>query len=196
MTIQSIVRASKILSLFSLENPKWGTNEIARALGIPKTTISSLVRTLAEVGLLQKDPETRKYHLGIRTFEFGAMYTATSEIHLKSIKKVHELEAKTGLIVRIGVWDLDSVIVIIERTPNFNSIVSPRQLGPRIKAYCTSLGRVFLAFQDSTLVEDYLDHNELLPLELGDYSRVSHGFCHQSGSGFTQAFDMLEVVFT
>jgi DNA-binding IclR family transcriptional regulator len=164
MTIQSIVRASEILSLFSLENPRWGTNEIARTLGIPKTTISGLLRTLADVGLIQKNPETRKYHLGIRAFEFGAMYTATSEIHLKSIKKVHELEAKTGLIVRMGVWDLDSVIIILERTPNFNSIISPRQLGPRIKAYCTSLGRVFLAFQDTGLVEHYLDHTELLPL--------------------------------
>ena len=101
MTIQSIVRASDILSLFSIENPVWGTNEIARALEIPKTTISSLVRTLAEIGLLQKDPQTRKYQLGIRAFEIGANFSATSEIHQKSIRKVHELEDKTGLITSL-----------------------------------------------------------------------------------------------
>lgn len=164
MAIQSIVRASDILSLFSIKNPVWGTNEIARALEIKKTTISSLVRTLDEVGLLRKNPETRKYHLGIRAFEVGANYIATSEIHQKSIRKVHELEHKTGLIIRIGVWDLDSVIVIIERTPNFSAIQPPRKIGPRIMAYCTSMGRVFLAFQDKNFVETYLDHTELLPL--------------------------------
>lgn len=164
MTIQSLVRASDILSLFSIENPKWGTNDLARTLGINKTTISGLVGTLAEVGLLQKDPETRKYHLGIRAFEVGAVFTATSEIYQKSIRKVHELEDKTGLIIRMGVWDLDSVLIILERLPNFNSIIPPRQLGPRIKGYCTSLGRVFLAFQDTHFVERYLDRTELLPL--------------------------------
>jgi DNA-binding IclR family transcriptional regulator len=164
MPIQSIVRASDILSLFSIENPVWGTNEIARALEISKTTISSLVRTLAEIGLLQKDPQTRKYHLGIRAFEIGANFSATSEIHQKSIRKVHDLEDKTGLIIRMGIWDLDSVIIILERTPNFRFIRPPRKIGPRIMAYCTSMGRVFLAFQDKNFVETYLDQTELLPL--------------------------------
>ena len=164
MAIQSIVRASDILFLFSIEKPMWGTNDIARALGLPKTTISSLVRTLAEVGLLAKDAETQKYRLGTRTFEIGANYSATSELHQKSIRKVHELEDKTGMIVRVGIWDKDSVILIIERTPNFLHIIPPRKLGPRLKSYCTSIGRIFLAYKDKEFVEKYLDRTDLVPL--------------------------------
>jgi DNA-binding IclR family transcriptional regulator len=164
MTIQSLVRASDILFLFSLDNPIWGTNDIARAVGLPKTTISSLVRTLAEVGLLNKDSGTQKYRLGIRAFEVGANFLSTSDLYQKSIRKLHELEEKTNMIVRLGIWDRDSVVVIVERSPNFCHIMPPRQLGPRVKSYCTSMGRVFLAFKDREYTEKHLDRTDLIPL--------------------------------
>jgi DNA-binding IclR family transcriptional regulator len=164
MAVQSVDRALDILTLFSLERPFLGLTEISRSLHIAKPTAYGLITTLKERGFLRQNPETRKYHLGIRAFEVGAMFAGTSEIHQKALRKAHELEAKTGLIIRMGAWDRDSVIVILERSPNFFSITPPRQIGPRIKAYCTALGRVFLAFQDEKVVESYLDHTELLPL--------------------------------
>lgn len=164
MAIQSVDRALDILTLFTMERPLLGLTEISRYLHIAKPTAYGLITTLKDRGFLQQDPETRKYHLGIRAFEVGVMFGFTSEINQKALRKAHELEAKTGLIIRMGVWDRDSVIVILERSPNFLSIEPPRQIGPRIKGYCTSMGRVFLAFQDTNLVETYLDHTELLPL--------------------------------
>jgi DNA-binding IclR family transcriptional regulator len=147
-----------------MESPLLGLTEISRHLHIAKPTAHGLIKTLKDRGFLQQDTVSRKYQLGIRAFEVGAMFGFTSEIHQKAVRKAHELEAKTGLIIRMGVWDRDSVIVILERTPNFLSIKPPRLIGPRIKAYCTSMGRVFLAFQDRNLVETYLDQTELIPL--------------------------------
>ena len=164
MAIQSVDRALDILTLFSLERPFLGLTEISRHLHIAKPTAHGLITTLKDRGFLQQDPENRKYHLGIRAFEVGAMFAGTSEIHQKALRKAHELEAKTGLIIRMGVWERDSVIIILERSPNFFTITPPRQIGPRIKGYCTALGRVFLAFQDEKLVETYLDNTELIPL--------------------------------
>jgi len=164
MAIQSVDRALDILTLFSMERPLLGLTEISRYLRIAKPTAYGLIATLKNRGFLLQDPQTRKYQLGIRAFEVGAMFGFTSEIHKKALRKAHELEAKTGLIIRMGVWDRDSVIVVLERSPNFLSIEPPRHIGPRIKGYCTSMGRVFLAFQDRTFVETFLDHTELLPL--------------------------------
>ena len=79
MAIQSIQKAIDILSLFSIEKPRWGITDIANILTLPVTTVSSIMATMKELGLLEQDPETRKYGLGskllatrvISTFSVG-----------------------------------------------------------------------------------------------------------------------------
>lgn len=164
MAVQSVERALDILSVFSMEHPSLGLSEISRTLGLAKPTAHALINTMKNRGFLDQDPVTKKYCLGIRAFVLGSMFTFTSEIYQKALRKAHEVEAQTGMIVRMGVWDNDAVITILERTPNFTQITPPRQIGPRLKAYCTALGRVFLSFFPEDVAENYLDSVELIPL--------------------------------
>jgi len=45
---QTIGKVSKLLNLFSVEKPEWGVRELARELGIPKSTAHELAKSLAE----------------------------------------------------------------------------------------------------------------------------------------------------
>ena len=71
MSIQSVKRASQILSLFSKARTSLGSTEISKELGIHKATAQGLVRTLWEEGFLSQNPETRKYRLGLKIYELG-----------------------------------------------------------------------------------------------------------------------------
>lgn len=163
MTVQSIIRARDILSLFSLERPLLGLTEISGSLGIAKPTAHGLITTLKECGFLEQDRESRKYRLGLRVFELGATFAGTTEINQKSFKTAHDLMNRTKLFTRVGVWDRDAIVITLERSP-ISSVISPYQIGPRISAYCSSLGRVFLAFQTPEKIEVYLNQTDLLSL--------------------------------
>ena len=59
----SIGNVAKILSLFTSANPKWGISDIARELGVSKTTSYNLISSLEKIGFLFHDEESKKYFL-------------------------------------------------------------------------------------------------------------------------------------
>jgi DNA-binding IclR family transcriptional regulator len=162
MVIQSVQRAIDILSLFTHAAPRWGIAEMARTTGLAKTTVHNLVNTLAAGGFLRQDGETRKYQLGHRIFTLGAIMAGTFDINLKASGPVHQLMAQTGLVTRVAVWDSDAALVTLEVAPQYGSSIS-RQIGPRVVAYCSALGRALLAFMDPERCSAYVESVELTP---------------------------------
>ncbi len=155
MSIQSIERVSAILSLFSLERPWLGVSEIARFMGLPKTTASSLVRTLLEVGFLSQDSETRRYTLGQRLLNLGIIVEDTLEINQKAQGPAKDLAEKTGLICRVAIWDEDAALITLDVIPREVDVLA-RRIGPRVAAYATSHGRAMLAFLPPNDLQKYL----------------------------------------
>ena len=160
MIIQSVQRAMGILSLFSHSQPRWGITEIAAAMGLAKGTVHNLVHTLVAAGFLKQDPETRKYTLGHSIFALGTIMSGTLEINQKAESPAHHLADRTGFICRLAIWDSDAALVTLNVTPRHTQLVS-RQIGPRVAAYCSALGRVLLAHQDPESQNRYLE--ELVP---------------------------------
>ena len=160
--IQSIYRASRILSLYSFDKPRFGISEISRALNLHKGTVQGLVRTLTAEGFLQQDPETRKYELGFKIYELGVILAGTLEINQKAVHHAQQLAKKTQHLVRIGILDKSSVLVTMDATPEPQPFLSP-QLGPRAPLYCTAMGKAILAFLEQHEIDAYLGGVELLP---------------------------------
>ena len=63
--INSIIRATNILELFGSKNAvPLGIAEISKELGLQKTTVFNIVKTLARQGWLVQDAPNGKYKLG------------------------------------------------------------------------------------------------------------------------------------
>ncbi|MBW1800936.1 MAG: IclR family transcriptional regulator [Deltaproteobacteria bacterium] len=168
--IQSIQRIHDILSLFSIERPQWGITDIALSLGLPKTTVSSLVRTLAQLGFLEQDADSKKYRLGPKLFTLGIIMGETLEINQKSEALANQLAERTGLMCRVAIWDGDAALVTLNVTPQ-NMVYFARRIGPRIEAYCTSLGRALLAFMEDGQIRLYLKTIKMVQLTPHTISR-------------------------
>ena len=153
--IQSVHRAIKILSLFTLAKPRLGISEISRALNLHKATVQNLVRTLHNEGILQQDPETRKYQLGLRLYEFGVILTATLEINQKASEPAHQLAKTARKVVHVAIRDGDDAIITLDAYPRSQPYLST-PLGLRFPLYCTALGKALLAYFDQEELEDYL----------------------------------------
>jgi IclR family transcriptional regulator, KDG regulon repressor len=159
--IQSVKRATEILSLFTLERPRIGITEIGALLQLNKGTAQGLIRTLTQQGFLRQDPETRKYALGIRVHELGLIFAGGLEINQKAMEPIHQLAQKTEKLVRMAIMDKDSAVVTLEVHPR--TVPLPfYSFGPRIPLYCTALGKALLAFSEKDEVEDYIERVKLI----------------------------------
>jgi IclR family transcriptional regulator, KDG regulon repressor len=160
--IQSVNRAIAILSLFTYRRPRLGITEISHFLSLPKGTVHGLVRTLLNAGFLQQDSETRKYQLGLKLYEMGITLAGNLEINQKAVGPANKLAKNVSLVSRIAIWDEDSALITLNIDPHSKSLFV-HQIGPRIPAYCSSLGKVILAFLSDEELNAYLSQTKLVP---------------------------------
>jgi IclR family transcriptional regulator, pca regulon regulatory protein len=158
-TSQSVERGLAILSTFSADRRLIGVSEVAQELGLSRSTAHRYIATLARLGYLYQDPTTRKYVLGPRVLELG--FTAINSMELRDVAAPHlrRLCDETGHTVNMAILD-DVDIVYIERCRasrrNQDAIDLDLHVGSRLPAYCTSMGKVLLAFMPDAERDDLL----------------------------------------
>jgi DNA-binding IclR family transcriptional regulator len=161
MIIQSVERAASILALFSSARTFLGISEIAAALKLNKGTVWGLVTTLEQNRFLQQDPETHKYTVGPRLFELGMVYAGGLEINAKASRPVQQLANRTAFYARVGVWEAGAVLITLLALPKSEDAFS-HQIGPRVPAYCSGVGKALLAYLEPPELEAYLRQTPLV----------------------------------
>jgi IclR family transcriptional regulator, KDG regulon repressor len=160
--IQSVNRALRLLCQFTHGAPRLGITDFSNALGLSKPTVHGLVRTLVKQGFLQQDPETRKYGLGLKIYELGIVLAGSLEINQKGAGPAYQLAKRTGLVSRIAIWDADSALLTVNMEPR-SHLFFVYQIGPRIPAYCSAVGKALLASLEARELGTYLDRVTLDP---------------------------------
>ena len=69
--VSSVRRAAALLKSFSRERPELGVNELARAHGLHPSSVSRLLATLADAGLVRVNPTSGRYRLGFAVLEMA-----------------------------------------------------------------------------------------------------------------------------
>jgi len=86
--------------------------ELSRRLGLGKSTTHRLVATLEAERLLEQDPATGKYRLGLALYELGTTVTEHVDLHQASLPVLTTLRHRTGEMVHVAVLDgLEAVYV-------------------------------------------------------------------------------------
>ena len=158
--VQSIKRATDIISLFTPSRSRLGPSEIAKALNLHRGTAWGLVSSLEQCGLLEKDADSGKYRLGPKVYEWGMIYARGLEINHLAVEPLSRLVTHGSFRANLGIWDDSSILVtltVLSRTMT----PTAGQIGPRLVAYCTALGKAVLAYKDPDEVKAYLDRTEL-----------------------------------
>jgi IclR family pca regulon transcriptional regulator len=143
-----------------------GSSELARELGLSRSTAHRYVASLAALGYLQQDSLTRKYRLGPRVLDLGFSAINSMEIRVISTPHLQQLSDETGHTVNMAI--LDGVdIVYVERCRSSREgqreIDLNLHVGSRLPAYCTSMGKVLLAYLPAVEQAALLDQMQLTP---------------------------------
>lgn len=159
-SVKSGLRVLLILELLS-ENPAGlSLAEICGRLELPRSSAHGLLQTMRSRGFLDYDATTRRYQLGIRTWEAGQGYMRG--INLATTCRPYLQAARDALCetVQLAVLDgIDNVYLAKEDADQL--LILQSRVGARLPAYATGLGKVLLAglsdeevcarFQDVTL---------------------------------------------
>lgn len=148
-SIQSIERAAAMLRVLGTADEPLALGEVAGALSLPKATTHGILRTLREVGFVDRDPATGRYALGDGLQRLGTVRVDAQELRSLAMNWADELAARTGLSVLVGHLRHGDVQVAHHV---FRPDGSPQRLrvGELLPAHATALGKVLLAHAPTT----------------------------------------------
>jgi len=165
-TSQSLERGLAILSSFNSDRPLLGVSELSRELKLSRSTAHRYISTLARLGYLHQDSDSRRYRLGPRVLDLG--FSAINSMDLCEIAAPHlrRLSDETQHTVNLAILD-GADVVYIERCrttrPGQREIGLNLHVGARLPAYCTALGKAILAFVPEERLEKIMEHIDFAP---------------------------------
>jgi len=154
-SIQSLKKAARILNLFTQDCKFYGITDIAKKLNLPKPTVQSLVRTLEEIGYLEKDPLTSKYMLGPALFQLGMKFIATMDLAVIARVWMERLCRQFDKAAHLGRLVGSKVVIVLRADPASRYMVFP-QAGSVIPVHTSGIGKILLAFMEEDRRDEVL----------------------------------------
>ena len=152
--VQSLERAFDVLELMAAAGGEVTLSRLASESGLPVPTIHRLVRTLVSSGYVLQMP-SRRYTLGPRLIGLGASASQTVEAwarpHLQSLAEV------TGESANLAMLDGDRVVYVAQAASTRHTMRMFTEVGRRVYAHCTGVGKALLAQLPDDAVKDLID---------------------------------------
>lgn len=142
--VRSVAKALRILNLLAEHRREMSLGEIAKEMQLAKSTAYGLLATLRDFGYIEQSPLDGKYRLGIRLFEVGSIVANSWDVRHVAAPFIQALVDKLGETVHLVVLDKGEV-VYIDKRESTKSLRIVSQVGTRLPAHCTGVGKVFLA---------------------------------------------------
>lgn len=192
-SVRSVDRAIGILDV--LAQGGWRTGaEVARALGVHRSTALRLLGTLERHALVERDSKSAKYRLGPRLPQLASV--VTGELDLRELARpiCEALATRLGETVTLDVLAGEE-IVPIEQATGSTSVVSVNWLGRRTPVHCTASGKVILAFGPEAVRRRVMAGSLLrsTPHTITDHAQLEAQLETARLEGFARTHQELEV---
>lgn len=150
----SVRRLMAVLDALGESTRTLGVSDLSRRTGLPKSSVQRLVRTMTEVGLLER--RDAGYCLGLRMFELGQRVPRQRDLRDAARPYMADLREVTRLTVNLAVLDGPEIVYLdVVRGPDAPAL--PTFTGGRYLAHATGIGKAILAFSAPDVVERLLE---------------------------------------
>jgi len=149
--VPGLERGLRLLQLFRPGRTEIAAPEIARELELPRTTAFRLLQTLEALEFVERS-SSGAWRLGPAVLRLGFEFVASQDVAEHGREVVERLCTDTGASSQLAIRDGRELVVVLKRNPS-STFVSNVQVGTRMPAHATVLGRLLL--QDTDLRELY-----------------------------------------
>lgn len=141
--VEALARGLEVLSCFHPSDHYLGNQEISKRTKLPKSTVSRLTFTLADLGYLNFSKTNNKYCLGNAVISLGYAKLAQMDIRRISRPLMQALAEHTQASVNLGIRDQLNMIYI-DTYRNTSTFTVQLDVGSQIPIATTSMGRAYL----------------------------------------------------
>lgn len=139
--VESLDRGLRVIQAFAADRRPMTLSDIAKACGLPRATARRILITLQKTGFVAGDE--RLFSLTPRVLLLASAYLASNQIAAVLQPLMDEVATKAREVCSLAILDGDEAVFIARASPArvFSAGID---IGYRLPAYCTSVGRVLL----------------------------------------------------
>jgi DNA-binding IclR family transcriptional regulator len=143
--VGALMHGLAILDLYSVDERELGVGEIARRLGVHKSSASRLAATLAAAGYLEAaDDRPGRYRLGAKLLRLAAVAVDGDTVVRVAVPILDRLVERSGETGHIATLD-GTEVVTIAVVDGWRSVRMHSTVGKRSPAHATAIGKALLA---------------------------------------------------
>ena len=141
----AVTRAAAVLGLLAESSDPVGLAELARRLGLPKSSIANICSALVDAGLVRR--VDGRYRLGHVVLELGSAYLGSTSLPGEFADTAAGLPVASQETLLLAQLDGTDVLYLA-RHDGTQPIRLASDIGRRLPANCTALGKAMLAQLD------------------------------------------------
>ena len=157
----SLARGLIVIQAFSPTNPQMTISQLAVKTGLSRAAVRRCLYTLTKLGFAGAEDGSR-FSLRPRLLTLSQTYTASNSLSTAAQPILERMSATLRESFSVATLDGHD-IVYIARTVGTRVLAVDLHIGSRLPAFCTSMGRVLLAYLPPEELEAYLARAVLTP---------------------------------
>jgi len=139
----SIEKAFRILETLAARSPL-GVTEISDELGLKKSSVSRLLKALADLGYAEQTAQRGQYRMSPRILALATSYLGDDRLAREAQPILHELALTVRASAHLAVL-AGGDLVIVAKEPSPEHIQVTTRVGGRTPLHASALGKVLLA---------------------------------------------------
>src|SRR5258708_25273020 len=149
--VQVLDRALAALEVLAGRSSECSLVEICGTLKLHKSTAHRLMMVLEQHRLVDKNPDTGRYRLGLKLFELGSKAIGAFDLRRHAKPYLDRLQRELGETVFFCLLD-DGQVLYLEKIESQQSVRPARTAGSRAPTYVTAAGNAMLAERTHAVV--------------------------------------------
>jgi IclR family pca regulon transcriptional regulator len=189
----SLARGIAVVRAFTRAKRNLSVAEVSRKTGISRASVRRCLYTLAKLGYVSCDG--RLFALEPKILTLGYSYLSSAPLAETAQPVLERVSAAVQESCSLAVLDGDE-IVYIARSATRRIMSVALNVGSRLPAYCTSMGRVALAQLSSAQLDGYFSRVKLRPLTgrtIVSATHLARIIAEARRSGFAAVDQELEI---
>lgn len=146
-TVPALARGLQLLMQFNREERQLTGAELSRRLQLPRASVFRMLHTLEQGGFVERADDGVSYKLGLSVLRLGFELLASMELTEHGRGIIEELRDRSGYSAHLVVRDAREV-VFIAKAAGASALFQSVQVGARLPAHATVLGRLLLSDLD------------------------------------------------
>ncbi len=158
----SLARGLIVIQAFTQQNPQMTISQLSVRTGLSRAAVRRCLYTLTKLGFAGAE-DGQRYALRPRMLSLSHTYTTSSALSTAAQPILERMSATFKESFSVATLDGDEIVYIARTVVPSRVMAVDLHIGSRLPAYCTSMGRVLLAYLPPEQIEQYLARVELTP---------------------------------